>query len=250
MNSYFRSLLILTILLPAACKQQELPPVQEAPPAIERSSEGSPGMALEGMFRYMADAAIFRDCRSGKTFPVSMEAEYINLERAYLEARTEPGSELMVRLHGRYLERPAMEGDQMKVKLIVDEVTEVLPGESCEPEHHASLADTYWKLLELDGKAISTPEGMREAHVIFASAESRADGFAGCNNFFGGYQVDGESLTFSARGSTRMACPEGMDTEQAFLGALGKTTRYKISGQFLQIYASDHLLARLEAVHL
>jgi heat shock protein HslJ len=51
-------------------------------------------------------------------------------------------------------------------------------------------------------------------------------------------------------GSTMMACPEGMDTEQAFLGALGQTTRYTISGQFLQIYADDQLLARLEAVYL
>ena len=208
------------------------------------------GIALEGMFRYMADAAIFRDCRSGKEFPVAMESRYIDLERAYLEARGEPGSELMARLRGRYLERPAMEGEQMKVKLIVDEVTEVLPGESCEPGQHASLTDTYWKLLELDGEPVITHEGMREAHVILASSESRAHGFAGCNNFFGGYQIDGDTLTFSAMGSTMMACPQGMDTEQAFLSALGKTTRFTISGQFLQIYTVDQLLARFEAVYL
>jgi len=224
--------------------------VQGNKPAAESPRQDSAGMALEGMFRYMADAAVFRDCRTGKAFPVAMEAEYVELERAYLDARSEPGSEVMVRLRGRYLERPAMEGEQMKVKLIVDEVTEVLPAESCEPVDHASLTDTYWKLLELDGESVTTTEGMREAHVILASAESRAHGFAGCNNFFGGYQSEGDSLTFSAMGATMMACPEGMDTEQAFLSALGKTTRYTISGQFLQIYAGDNLLARLEAVYL
>lgn len=216
----------------------------------EDAGDPAPGMAIEGMFRYMADAAIFRDCRSGKEFPVAMESAYIDLERAYLESRGEPGSEVMVRLSGRYLERPAMEGDQKEVHLIVDEVEEILPGESCAPDLHASLTDTYWKLLELEGESISTPEGMREAHVILASAESRAHGFAGCNNFFGGYQTEGETLTFSAMGATMMACPEGMDTEQAFLNALGETTRFTISGQFLQLYANDLLLARFEAVYL
>ena len=263
MNTYTRLLLALIFLLPAACKQQE-PAVSETSPETpyirgtaaastgtpEDNSEPPSGMALEGMFRYMADAAIFRDCRSGKKFPVAMEAGYIDLERAYLESREEPGSELMVRLRGRYLERPAMEGDRKEVQLIIDQLEEVLPGEACQPEHHASLTDTYWKLLELDGELVTTPEGMREAHVILASAESRAHGFAGCNNFFGGYLIDGDTLTFSAMGSTMMACPEGMDTEQAFLSALGKTTRYTISGQFLQIYADDQLLARLEAIYL
>jgi uncharacterized lipoprotein YbaY/heat shock protein HslJ len=216
----------------------------------DSATERTPGMDLEGMFRYMADAAIFRDCRTGKEFPVAMESHYIDLERAYLKARQEPGSEIMVRLRGRYLERPAMEGNLKEVKLIIDRVQEIHPGESCEPGHHASLTDTYWKLLELDGEPVTTAEGMREAHVILASAESRAHGFAGCNNFFGGYQTEGETLSFSAMGATMMACPEGMDTERAFLGALGETTRFTISGQFLQLYANGHLLARLEAVYL
>ena len=70
-------------------------PVAATTRTPEDNSEPPSGMALEGMFRYMADAAIFRDCRSGKEFPVAMESSYIDLERAYLEAREEPGSELM-----------------------------------------------------------------------------------------------------------------------------------------------------------
>jgi copper homeostasis protein (lipoprotein) len=248
MNKRLFTLFTLTVLLLTACKQNENPLVNKT--VSDRGTDHTPGMVLEGMFRYMADAAIFRDCRSGKEFPVAMESNYIDLERAYLEIRGKPGSEVMVRLRGRYLERPAMEGDNKEVQLIIDQVEEIRPGESCEPVHHASLTDTYWKLLELDSDPVTTPEGMREAHVILASAESRAHGFAGCNNFFGGYQTEAQLLTFSAMGATRMACPEGMDTEQAFLSALGKTTRFTISGQFLQLYANDHLLARLEAIYL
>ena len=126
-------------------------------------------------------------------------------------------------------------------------VNEAAPADATQ---HASLLDTYWKLLELQGEPVVTPGGMREAHLILASAESRAHGFSGCNNFFGGYKSDGDSLSFSAMGATMMACAEGMETEQAFLKALSETTRAIISGQFMTLYANDRLLARFEAVDL
>ncbi len=122
--------------------------------------------------------------------------------------------------------------------------------EVSEPVDHANLFDTHWKLLELRGEPVVTPEGMREAHLILASSESRAHGFSGCNNFFGGYTSDGDSLSFSAMGATMMACAEGMETEQAFLKALGETTQATISGQFMTLYADDRPLARFEAIYL
>jgi copper homeostasis protein (lipoprotein) len=202
------------------------------------------------MFRYMADAAVFRDCRSGKRFPVSMEGAYIELERAYLNSGIQAGEEVLVKLRGRYLERPAMEGNHNEVKLIVDTLENLDSQDSCTPTHHAELQNTYWKLLELDGQPVVTPEGMREANLILTSDGSRAHGHAGCNNFFGTFLLADDTLSFSALGSTMMACPEGMDSEQAFLNVLGETTRYEISGQFLTLFADDHPLARLEAVYL
>ena len=223
--------------------------------SVKREAASTPaaeteGMELEGMFRYMADAALFRDCRTNKVFPVAMEGAYIELERAYLNSGINAGKEVMVRLLGRYLERPAMEGNRNEVNLIVDTLEKVDPENTCAPTLHAELQNTYWKVVELDGKAVTTPEGMREAHVILASDGSRAHGHAGCNNFFGNFETSEDKLSFSALGSTMMACPEGMDTEQAFLQALGETNRYEISGQFLTLYAGDRPLARLEAVYL
>ena len=86
--------------------------------------------------------------------------------------------------------------------------------------------------------------------MILAGAESRVHGNAGCNNFFGQFKTSENTLTFSAMGSTMMACPQAMDTERDFLAALGATTRYEISGLFLKLYAEDQLLAQLEAVYL
>jgi len=230
----------LLILLVAGCNQPEQAAV----------ADSSPGMELEGMFRYMADAALFRDCRNNKSYPVSMEGDYIELERAYLNSGIELGSEVKVKLKGRLLERPPMEGNHNIVNLIVDKLDKILPDETCSPSVHAELLGTYWKLVKLKSQMVRTPEGMKEAHMILAGAESRVHGNAGCNNFFGQFKTSENTLTFSAMGSTMMACPQAMDTERDFLAALGATTRYEISGLFLELYAEDQLLARLEAIFL
>lgn len=248
---------VLIMVLAQACG-----PAPGAPKSLENGTPGTErataaalndaaGTELQGMFRYLADAAVFRDCRTNKVFPVSMEGAYLELERAYLNSGIEPGQELMVQLRGRYLERPSMEGNNHKVKLIVDILENIHPQDTCTPTHHAELLNTYWKLVELNRQAITVPDGMKDAHMILAGSEQRVHGHAGCNNFFGGYEESEGKLSFSTLGSTRMACPpRAMDTEQAFLAALAAATRYEIIGQFLDLYAENQLLARFEAVYL
>jgi uncharacterized lipoprotein YbaY/heat shock protein HslJ len=222
--------------------------------AVEGSAE--PGRAapadvanveIKGMFRYLADAALLRDCRDGRSYPVAMEAEYIELERAYLNSGINAGQEVYVQLTGRFEERPAMEGNANEVNLIVAKFENIHPDGSCDPAVPAELRDTYWKLLEVDGRQVAAPEGGPEAHLILATEESRVTGHAGCNRFFGSFEVSGDRLGFSALGSTMMACPEGMQTERAFLQALGEANRYAISRQILTLFADDRALARLEA---
>ncbi len=212
--------------------------------------KSEPGMELTGMFRYMADAAVFRDCRNNKTYPVAMEGNYLELERAYSNSGIVAGEEVMIKLRGRLLERDGMEENTRKVKLIVDSFDKLLPNETCTPSVHAELPGTYWRLDQLQGNPVKTPEGMKEAHMILAGDEARVHGNAGCNNFFGRFTTAEDTLTFSALGSNMMACPEAMDTEQTFLTALGNTTHYKIKGLFLELYKDDQLLATLEAVYL
>ncbi len=221
------------------------------PRQTAKTSGETPGMELEGMFRYMADAPLFRDCRDGKTWPVAMEGQYIELERAYLNSGIEPGTEVRVELRGRIISRPSMVRKSSNINLIVDVFNKIDPDGTCAPTTHAELIGTYWRLDELNGKTVTAPEGMKEVNMILASEESKVRGFAGCNNFFGQFESADGSLAFSAMGATMMACPEGMDTEQGFLAALGATARYEISGLFLELFdADDQLLARLEAVYL
>jgi len=103
----------------------------------------------------------------------------------------------------------------------------------------ASLTETYWKLIELDGQPAVPGAGGHELHMVLTGEGSRVRGFSGCNRFTGGYQSNSGKLTFTQLASTRMACMEGMELEQRFLDALGRTTRFSIQGDTLALYSGD-----------
>jgi heat shock protein HslJ len=66
--------------------------------------------------------------------------------------------------------------------------------------------------------------------------EKRVAGSGGCNRMMGSYTLDGGKLTFSQMAGTRMACPDGMDVEQAFHAALGKVATWRIDGETLELF--------------
>lgn len=217
------------------------------------------GIPLEGMFRYMAgnpaETPQFRDCRTGKSYPVAMVGPYIELESAYLSAiqsaGAAPGEERKVALHGRFMERPAMEGKYYEIMLIVNYFDKLLDSNDCTPLVHADLFETYWKLVELGGKKVTPRADGRDQYLVLNREENRVNGFAGCNHFFGQFVAgQGDALVFSALGATRMACHQGADTEQAFVQVLERSNRAVISGLFLELYFHQRLLARFEAVYL
>jgi heat shock protein HslJ len=110
-----------------------------------------------------------------------------------------------------------------------------------------ALEGTDWILVELGDKpavpgATGTPPTLR-----FDAAGGRLSGSGGCNRITGTYRVDGDRLTFGPIASTRMACPEAMDQEQAFLKALAGVTSYRSSGGTLDLLDGSNVLARLRA---
>jgi heat shock protein HslJ/LysM repeat protein len=108
------------------------------------------------------------------------------------------------------------------------------------------LEGTLWTLVSYGDP--SAPQAVLEGSEItaeFDSAEGTVSGSAGCNSYFGSYEVDGETITFGLLGSTLMAClePEGiMDQEQAYLAALASVATYHIQGDKLEIRDADGAL--------
>jgi copper homeostasis protein (lipoprotein) len=208
-----------------------------------------PLLRIEGMYSYMADAGIFRECVSQVRFPVAQAADNAALEHGYGAARGEPGEAILVTLDARIAARPGMEGDRLVDAVVVERFIGAWPGETCgNPLVTANLIDTYWKLTRIGDQPVPLrPEG-REPHMILQSDGNRVGGFGGCNRFMGGFRQAERSLEFGQIASTMMACMDGMDLEQEFLGTLGATSTWKITGEHLELYDSGGtVIARFEA---
>lgn len=112
----------------------------------------------------------------------------------------------------------------------------------------ASLENTYWKVTRLDEVPVTVTSEQREPHLILNSESRSVSGSGGCNRLTGSYELENDHLTFGRMASTMMACPEGMDTEKAFLNALTRVKTWKITEQQLELFdATDKIVARLEA---
>jgi putative lipoprotein len=119
--------------------------------------------------------------------------------------------------------------------------------ESMKPD--VSLTNTYWKLVELNGGAVSPGEG-RELHMILRG-EDQVGGYSGCNQFTGSVTVTGDGLSFGPIASTRRMCQGVMEQEDAFLQALESAQRYSISGEDLAIEDSNGgITMRFAAVYM
>jgi heat shock protein HslJ len=111
--------------------------------------------------------------------------------------------------------------------------------ESKEPageEGAVQLEGIEWVLnsyLNQEGELVEPIPG------TFASAnfkDGQVNGNASCNGYFGGYEVDGNSISIGPLASTEMFCgspPGVMDQEMAFLSAMGSAAEYKIEAEQL-----------------
>lgn len=115
----------------------------------------------------------------------------------------------------------------------------------------ASLTNTYWKLVELDGARVSmTPEQEREVRITLDD-NGKVTGFTGCNQVMGGYTVAADVLRFTQLAGTRMMCPPpAMQLESAVLANLNSVTGFRIDGEQLILLKDGAPVARYESVYL
>ena len=112
------------------------------------------------------------------------------------------------------------------------------------------LENTKWFLKALNGEKIFTPESKKDIFIVFNSNEKRVKGFAGCNTFSGTYSSDNNKIEIGPLAGTEMYCESMMGTESEFFKALGSTKKFKIKGNFLQLYDSVKMIAKLEGIQI
>jgi heat shock protein HslJ len=103
------------------------------------------------------------------------------------------------------------------------------------------LAGPEWILDTLLDKqaAGSVPAGV-QATLTFG-ADGRLTGSGGCNQLTGSYTATGDRITFTAVGSTKMACPGGERdrVERAVMAVLRGEVTYTIEANRLTLTAPD-----------
>ncbi len=113
----------------------------------------------------------------------------------------------------------------------------------------ATLANTYWKLIDLDDRVLVEADWPPPPHLTFSGDLAQVSGAGGCNRLSGACTVKDTALTFQPMAMTKMACARGMETEQAFSAALERTRRWRIVNNVLELSdESGSILARLAAV--
>jgi heat shock protein HslJ len=82
---------------------------------------------------------------------------------------------------------------------------------------------------------VAALQDRKPVSLDFKDAASAA-GNAGCNAYFGKFEIKGESVAFKQIGLTRMLCdPESMDTESRYVNALNSTRSARIEKGILEL---------------
>ena len=115
----------------------------------------------------------------------------------------------------------------------------------------ATLANTYWKLTELDGMPVVMDPGQeRESFFQIQEGPGTVRGFSGCNQFSGAYRLDGHILSLGPLAVTRKACIVAMELERNFLEVLEETATFAIAGENLTLFdAQSRPTGRFVAVY-
>src|SRR5688572_9873408 len=103
---------------------------------------------------------------------------------------------------------------------------------------YARLGDTSWTAAEWNGAAPKPPGVL----TLTFAPNNRFSAHAGCNRYTGRYAVAGERITFTAEGSTKMACQgERGETDQRMIADLKRIARLSLTpdGTLLVAHASD-----------
>lgn len=211
-----------------------------------------PRLNLVGLFRYMADAPSIELCATGRTLPVAMEADYLPLERAYLQSKA-AGAPRLVSIDGLITNRPSMEESQPPQRtVVVKTFAKLSDRQNCPSAEALPLRGTSWRLQSLereDGPAPAPTSG-RPVELLFDPDSDRVSGSGGCNRLMGGFELNGAKLRFSPLASTKMACPPAlMDFEMRMFQALEQVRGWQIEAETLALLdAGGRTLLAFKAV--
>jgi heat shock protein HslJ len=106
---------------------------------------------------------------------------------------------------------------------------------ACGTPGSGGSVDGSWDLVSgtVDGQPLPMVDS---APITLVFEPDGLGGRAACNQYFGDYEVDGDSVTITGLGQTEMGCdPAVMDSEAAYLAALARVDTVEADGDSLTL---------------
>lgn len=181
-------------------------------------------------------------------FSLSVDSALIDAKHTYnLRASISVGSKLMFTTTEHHA--VLVDSKNATIDVMMQMVAQEAPVNNTPTSNVVTLDKTHWKLVELNNKAISKPENMREnINLVLDIEQKSVSGFSGCNRLIGGVAVDGNHIKFGQLAGTMMACEQAfMDQEREFVNTIAHATQYKIQGKQMVLMNNQTVLARFIA---
>ena len=197
----------------------------------------SRGFLIEGEIRNQGGRPVFSECNSQRDIPILPSGKgYSQLSHIMQE-----NGNASVVLEGR-IQEGALEASNVFL---------VKKGGVCSTENYASapLLGTYWRMREIDGKAVEQFPDQPEHHLILRD-NGQASGSDGCNNFFMEWKRKDQGMSFSNGGSTLRLCPQGEEQARAIHAMFARVDEWNINGSMLELRSKNSIVAVFEAVEM
>ena len=119
---------------------------------------------------------------------------------------------------------------------------------SCNSTPKTALTDGEWVLHSMVNHAGEEMVVTQNKPTINFTDSARVNGSAGCNGYFGIYEVTGQDIKIDLGGMTMKMCLD-MEVENAFTSQMPSVTNYEIEGNQLllknqnkeEIFRFDHV---------
>jgi len=150
----------------------------------------------------------------------------------------EEGYEYVIRVKEETVDNPPAGGSSIRW-ILIDVVSKTPVSEASTVSGLEGIPWILQSYMDAKGEVVNVIAG-REVTAEFN--DNQINGNAGCNNYFGTYEVDGDHIAFSEIGSTEMFCeqPIGvMKQEIDYLAALSTASSFQMEDNQLIIANAD-----------
>jgi putative lipoprotein len=100
-----------------------------------------------------------------------------------------------------------------------------------------SLAGSSWDIIAVNNQSGGVQSVVPDSGAtILFDEDQGVSGSTGCNNFFGIYSTDGDTIDFSGVGATEAFCEDTADQEVWIFAALTEAATYTVGSETLELF--------------